>query len=80
MQLKKATQLVNFCIAIILILKTEENMQHFWHIMLYHFKKGKNATETQKRMHAVYREGVVTNGTCPKWFVKFLGTTDILAK
>ena len=27
----------------------EENMQHFWHIMLYHFKKGKNATEMQKR-------------------------------
>ena len=24
-------------------------MQHFWHIMLYYFKKGKNATEMQKR-------------------------------
>ena len=23
--------------------------QHFWHVMLYYFKKGKNATETQKR-------------------------------
>ena len=23
--------------------------QHFWHIMLYYFKKGKNATEMQKR-------------------------------
>ena len=27
----------------------EENMQHFQHIMLYYFKKGKNATEKQKR-------------------------------
>ena len=23
--------------------------QHFWHIMLYYFKKGKNTTEAQKR-------------------------------
>ena len=36
---------MNFCVAI-LILKMEENMQHFWHIMLYYFKKGKKATET----------------------------------
>ena len=26
-----------------------KNMQHFQNIMLYYFKKGKNATETQKR-------------------------------
>ena len=40
--------LVNFCAAI-LALKMEENMQHFWHIMLYYFKKGKSSTETKKR-------------------------------
>ena len=40
--------MVNFCAAI-LILKVEENIQHFRHIMLYSFKKGKNATKTQKR-------------------------------
>ena len=39
---------MNFCVAI-LILRLEENMQHFWHIMLYYFKKGKNATEMQKK-------------------------------
>ena len=33
----------------ILILKMEENMQHFWHIMLYYFKKDRNATEMQKK-------------------------------
>ena len=27
----------------------EENKQHFWHIMLYYFKKGKNASETHKK-------------------------------
>ena len=27
----------------------EEKKQHFWHTMLYYFKKGKNTTEMQKR-------------------------------
>ena len=60
---------MNFCVAI-LILKME-NTQHFWHIMLYYFKKGKTATETQKRISAVCGEGAVTDQTCQKWFVKF---------
>ena len=45
--------------------------QHFWHIMLYYFKKGKHATETQIKICAVYGEGVVTDETCQKWFAKF---------
>ena len=49
----------------------EENMQHFQHIMLYYFKESKNATEIQKKISAVYREGAVTDQTCPKWFMKF---------
>ena len=55
-------------------------MQHFWHIMLYYFKKGKNATKMQKKICPVYAEGSVTDEMCPKWFVKFIGTFDILAK
>ena len=46
--------------------------------MLYYFEKGKNATEMQKKICAVCGEGAVTDRTCPKWFVKFLGTIDIL--
>ena len=38
----------------------EENIQHFWCIMLYYFKKGKNATKMQIKMCAVYGEGAVT--------------------
>ena len=68
---------MNFYVAI-LILKMEENMEHFWHI-LYYFKKG-NVTEVQKKICAVYGEGAVTDQMCQKWFVKFLGTIDILAK
>ena len=46
-------------------------MQHFWHIMLYYFKKGKNATETQTKICAACGEGAVTNRTCRTWFAKF---------
>ena len=42
-------------------MKTEEEKQHFWHIILYHFKKGKNATETHKKICAVYGEDAVTD-------------------
>ena len=45
--------------------------QHFRHITLYYFKKGKNATEMQKKICAVYGEGAVTDRTCQKWFAKF---------
>ena len=80
MHLKKLPKLVNFCAAI-LILKMEESPQHFHNIMLYYFKKDKN-TEPKKKKKAseVYGEGAVTDRMCPKWFVKFLGTIDILAK
>ena len=43
----------------------------FQHIMLFYFKKGKNTTEAQKHICAVCGEGVVTDPTCQKWFVKF---------
>ena len=57
-------------------------MQHFGYIMLYNFKKGKNATKMQKKKKicAVYGEGAVTDQICQKRFVKFLGTIDIVAK
>ena len=71
MHLKKSlSKLVNFCVAI-LLLKMEEKKQHFWHIMLYFFKKGKKATETQKKICAVYGEGAVTDQACQKWSAKF---------
>ena len=45
--------------AAILVLKMEEDAKHFWHIMFYYFKKGKNTTEMQKKICAVYGEGAV---------------------
>ena len=64
---KKLIKLVNFCI-VILILKMEESTQHFGYVMLYRFKKDKNATETHTHTHtqicAVYGEGAVTDQMC----------------
>ena len=50
---------MNFCVAI-LILKMEENKQHFQHIMLYYFERGKNTTEMLK-ICAACGEGAVTD-------------------
>ena len=49
----------------------EEKKQHFRHIMPYYFTKGKNSTELQKKICAVYGEVAVTVQTYQKWFVKF---------
>ena len=54
---------MNFCVAI-LILKMEENTQHFWYALL--FQESKNTTETQKKISPVYGEGTVTDQTCQK--------------
>ena len=61
-------------------IEDERKYATFQHVILYYFKKGKNATETQKKICAVYGEGAVTDQTCQKWFVKFFGTVDILGK
>ena len=58
----------------------EGDMQHFQCIMLYYFKKGKIATEMQKKICAVCGEDAVTDQTCQKWFAKFLGTIDNFSK
>ena len=47
-------------------------MQHFWHIMLHYFKKGKNTTEMQKKICAVFGEGVVTDPMCQSGLQSFL--------
>ena len=60
MHLKKVSKWVHFCAAI-LILKMEENTQHFWRIKLYYFKKGKN---TKKKICAEYGECAMTDKIC----------------
>ena len=40
-----------------------EEKQHFWHTMLYYFKKGKNAIEKQK-ICSVYGDHAMTDQMC----------------
>lgn len=49
----------------------EENRQHFRHIMLFYYRKGKSAAKTQRKICAVYGENAVNSRTCQKWFAKF---------
>ena len=39
--------------------------------MLYYCKKGKNTTEMENKICAVFGEDAVTDRMCQKWFVKF---------
>ena len=50
----------------------EENKQHFFSIMLYYFKKGKNVTEMQKRIWALYGEVAVTDQSVKSGLPSFL--------
>ena len=43
------------------LLKVEEKSNIFCHIRFYYLKKGKNATETQEKICAMYGEGAVTD-------------------
>ena len=67
---KPLSKLVNFCAAS-LVLKMEENTQHFLHIMFYYFKKGKNTTEMKKKICAVCGEGSVSDCMCQKCSANF---------
>ena len=49
----------------------EENKVHFRHLMLFFYRKGKNATQVANKICAVYGEGAVAERTVRKWFAKF---------
>ena len=74
MHLKKTSKLVNFCAAI-LIMKMEEDTQHFQLLCITISRKVKMQLKCKKRF-VQCMERVLWQ----KWFVKFLGNIDILAK
>lgn len=39
--------------------------------MLYHYRKGKNASQTISKICAVYGAGTVSKRVCQNWFSKF---------
>ncbi|GFT83159.1 histone-lysine N-methyltransferase SETMAR [Trichonephila clavipes] len=49
----------------------ENDKQHFQHILLFYYRKGKNAVQARKKLTDVYGEGVLTVRQCQNWFAKF---------
>ncbi|GFX58596.1 histone-lysine N-methyltransferase SETMAR [Trichonephila clavipes] len=49
----------------------ESDKQHFRHILLLYYIKGKNAVQARKKLTDVYGEGVLTVRQCQNWFAKF---------
>ncbi|GFX81715.1 histone-lysine N-methyltransferase SETMAR [Trichonephila clavipes] len=48
----------------------ESDKQHFRHILLFYYRKGKNAVQARKKLTDVYG-GVLTVCQCQNWFAKF---------
>ena len=45
--------------------------EHFCHILLFDFRKGKNAVQTDKKLHDLYGEEALKDKQCRNWFDKF---------
>ena len=44
---------------------------HFRQILLYYFRKGKNAVQARKKLYDVYGEKSLTERQCQNWFARF---------
>lgn len=44
---------------------------HFRHILLFYFRKGKNAAEAMREICNVYGEESITHSICAYWFRRF---------
>ena len=44
---------------------------HFCHILLYYFRKGKNAVQARKELYDVYGEKSLTERQCQNWYACF---------
>lgn len=49
----------------------EKQNEHFHHILLFYYKKGKNAAQAHKKLCAVYGKDVLTERQCQRWFANF---------
>ena len=49
----------------------EDEKQHFRHILLFYYRKGKNAVQARRKLCDVYEEDVLTERQCKNWFAQF---------
>lgn len=54
-----------------LCLNMEENKEHFRHILLFYFRRGKKAAEAGREICTVYGTDAINEKTCQKWFQRF---------
>ncbi|EFN76812.1 Histone-lysine N-methyltransferase SETMAR, partial [Harpegnathos saltator] len=45
--------------------------EHFRHLLLFYFHKGKNASQAHKKLCAIYGDGALKEQQCQNWFAKF---------
>ena len=56
----------------------ETTNNNFCHILLYYFRKGKNAAQVAKNIRDLYGDNAFKAAQCRYWFMKFRG--DFLLK
>ena len=44
---------------------------HFRHLLLYYFRKGKNAVQARKKLYDGYSGKSLTERQCQSWFARF---------
>ena len=49
----------------------ENQKEHYRHILLFYFRKGKNASQAHKKLRAVYGDEALKERQCRNWFDKF---------
>ena len=49
----------------------ENQKEHYRHILLFYFRKGKNASQAHKKLCAVYSDEALKERQCQNWFYKF---------
>ena len=49
----------------------ENQKEHYRHILLFYFRKGKNASQARKKLCAVYGDEALKERQCQNWFDKF---------
>ncbi|XP_076247803.1 histone-lysine N-methyltransferase SETMAR [Calliopsis andreniformis] len=49
----------------------EEQTVHFRHILLFYFRKWKNARQTRPKLRKVYGDNALQERQCQRWFKKF---------
>lgn len=49
----------------------EDQSEHFRHILLFYFRKGKKAVEAREKLCEVYGKDAMSDRQCQRWFAKF---------